>query len=352
MQNIKATGCIIFCLLCFGIQAQNTNPAFSKSRGSKIEKAFYREMDQYPDSVNHEFIEVQVIWPDTLPEWIFQPLASNSEEFSILGISDPGMDSVSGKELALQRAKALASMYLKTHLGFISEHFVKESKSSRNQIAHVYAQFFELKNRPIAFEAEQVLNQHFTKFGETILLVKFSSPQIISDTMIVIGDALQEEKRLGQDSDIRRRISFFYSPKPFTQSQQGFEYLVKSINNKSAITSTFNQNRIESRKTNCHYVTKESSFDIFDSVNLQKKLVPVDTKYGLWNACIQSVLRSVFHNAFQKSSVTASKLSDDYQRQKRNLKKEATSNHFQINLQRFNFINNELLVDLNVTITN
>ncbi len=292
-------------------------------------------------------IKVNIVYPDsTLPEWLFILPASSTDRFLVLGISDPGLDSLKGLENALVRAKAIASMYINSYIGFLVENYSLEYKAD-NSLSDIYGQYFRTISAGNNFDKFNILNRHTTKFEETIILVEFSKPAVSADSIVFVTDALIMEKIINRKIDIRYKLSTSLIFTPPSGYNDLVSYSITGINNNQSAESVFNDTIIELPDTRLKYKAN-ADYQINTTTISKKRYFKADLQYGLWNAYLQSILRSIYNKTFWNSVTRHGKLSDDFYTVIRQLKKETAENNFSIVIRGLQISENHLLVDLDV----
>ncbi len=336
----------IICLYSFTLIAQNTK-SFTEEDYKRIVNIYDQEISNLDTDKLAQINKVVVIHPDTLPGWIFNYYEKDNNKIKVIGISDPNMDSLSGMRQAIFRAEALASLYNESFIGFIADNFKKETGRNKEKIAHVYGQFFNTISCAPYYDKIKLLNTHRTKFDETIVHAEIYTDSPSSDSVITISEALLEEKKIGSSVDIRFRISLSLTLDADNKQQDIFKYTVRGINKHSSIDSYFDNATVQYPKTNCRYHLNES-IEISDSVIMANKMVKVPANHGLWNAYMQSVLRTIYHEVFRRSSVETSKVSDEYSSRLQHIKRELTRNQFRILINKIHFTDNHLIVEIDL----
>lgn len=338
---------IIGLLLLFIVCSCN---CFAQADESHTEAKYNDFVDRYmdeivdPDSVqSDDQKEVVVIWPDTLPDWIFEPVDNNV----IIGISDPGLDSTRGFAQALHRAGLIASMFEESHIGFIADNYKKETGTSLNKIIEVYGRFHKTLSQSLHFDDYEILDYHITKFSETIIRIRPDRTSPYSDSIILITESLLEEKASGDAADIRFKTVLTSGLLHQDEFIPVMEYEVKGINKHASIYSIFYRDSIEYPETRCKYYYENNEL-FTDSALHARKLVPINLDYGIWNAYVQSLLRKIYHDVFRKAEVNVSKLSDDFNANRQHLKRELTREKFRIEINKVILKNRHLIVDLEI----
>ncbi len=324
---------------------------FSQNEKNRQTEAKYFDfVDEYnnyiseTDTIDQEDLkEVVVVWPDTLPGWFFSPLNGNM----IIGISDPGLDSLQGFRQALHRANLIASFHYDSHIGFITDNYKKETGREKSKIIEIFGQFFKTISKSPHISNFDIVEYHITKFGETVVLINPDTTKPITDSTVLITESLLEEKISGEAADIRFKYMLTSGIITGEDYLDVMQYSVKGINRHSSISSVFHRDSIQYPETRCKYYYKSEEM-ITDSAMQARKLVPIYLDYGLWNAYMQSLLRKVYHEVFRAAEVKVSKLSDDYNNRREHLKRELTRDTFRIGIKKIHLKNRQLIVDLEI----
>ncbi len=108
--------------------------------------------------------------PETLPHWLADISESNADVQYVLGVSDPGMDSIAGKRMAMQRAMLIYLLSNELQLSNMRDLF---SRDEGTQFSQTFIEYSEIAvdYQPKAFVPE-IVNSHITQFGETIVKIR------------------------------------------------------------------------------------------------------------------------------------------------------------------------------------
>jgi hypothetical protein len=172
-----------------------------------IEQAFDEEFneEETTDEQNtpqNRFIYAQ---PYQMPAWVFD--ATDSGQQIMLGVSDPGLDSLTGLYQAQLRAIALYSLTINASLGNLSELFGKDDVV---KLKSVHESLVASKSS-IAFPHFCLLNQGRSTFDETFVVLKFdqqeSCKKQLKDSLICLLDIYTQEFEHGDWQDLNKNFT-------------------------------------------------------------------------------------------------------------------------------------------------
>lgn len=337
----------LFCtwILTLSVDAQQNRFIKVDHDYEKFANRLENEIEAFKQRHGGEQAQAKVISPDILPPWLLEPLVTENSGLHFIGISDPGMDSISAYQQALLRANIMAALTHKSSIGFIADNFNKENTGRFESISGLFVRFFQIINK-VPFDATpDVVQKDTTGFGETILLINGPEQKEISDSLTVVIEGMLQEKASGERMDISYKFSISSGIDTDNGLMSNMMFEVTGINRNAVLKSVFEGKPTSFPKSKCFYKT-DKSISTAELNSNSGTIVPVTTEFGLWNAYSQSVIRKVLHDVFRHSSVKTSKLSDDYNHKQQNLNRELAREYFEARIQQVYFEDNLLAVDL------
>ncbi len=126
-------------------------------------------------------IERLSYYPDSLPSWFFNPPLSGGDEFFAIGISDPDMTKDSANMQALERAKGMIAFQVDSKIQYFRDIYNIERVSGRyTDQGQKYDTYYKITSTiPFSNPDFTVVDSHFTRFNEQVLLVKYLLPRIV-----------------------------------------------------------------------------------------------------------------------------------------------------------------------------
>jgi hypothetical protein len=290
---------------------------------------------------------IKILHPSSLPGWLYQFPASGIGISYALGISDPGMDTSVGFQLAVLRAKAVFAILHQSRVTSIIDNFSNEESQSRtDDFITKYENLYNIESSFIVGNTQfEIINRHFTSFGEAIVLMKFTEKpdeEAIADTIRVLATAYQVERQKQNtfESEDRYEISLNLLSLVNNTGQDGFHYLFKSVNNLVEIESSFGSGKHNFPYTVFRYTDNtDSSAPVPEHLNFQK------LNYGLWKSYFQLVIQKIALLSHPLSG-NLKQVGDEYTSRNQNLSREITEALPSFIIKRICIRDNCLAMDL------
>ncbi|SDC10148.1 hypothetical protein [Williamwhitmania taraxaci] len=148
---------------------------------SQEAKLLYEIMRQKNNEVlSPHFTHIKRIsyYPDTIPSWFFNPPLSSSDEYFAVGVSDPDMTRDSAMVQAIERAKGMIALQFDSKIQYFRDIYNIERVSGKYTLqGQKYDTYYKISsNIPFYVPSLAVLDSHFTRYNEQIVLVKYSLP--------------------------------------------------------------------------------------------------------------------------------------------------------------------------------
>lgn len=303
------------------------------------EFVFNYELNKYGERNSRHLYD---ILPEKLPSWFREfPVLPASH---IIGISDPGMDSVTGYEQALLRGKSLFLLLRNSSFQNITDDYTNYTGEKE---VDGYATKFHDYTKISSIDTSIIYNfsvvgQHITKYGETVLLIKanpdMKSPGKIKST----AEYMQIFVETGSGID---KIEFINISTVETSNDDDsvanqLSYQYKFVNQSFEILSAFNELNIDLPLRSYNYYPSDNLE--FDTTQLSYH---AHLKKGLWNSYISRFIIEM--TSVGKNSPTLIKNTDDfYTKKNEGLIRTILSDTLTFNINYVRIKNNHLLVDL------
>jgi len=315
-------------------------------RGQNInfEKIFEKETNGSTVIESNKFknITSPSFYPDTLPAWFFSPPQSTMSSIYAVGISDPDMEPAKAKEMAIHRAKAIAVLCVNARMQYYRDVYTSEKESGRySDYRQRFDTYFKISSlSKINEESYAVVDSHFTRYNESLILIKYTPNQlktIEGKTLSVIGTVLFIEAQVEDAFDSQAEyelLSAFRQPENEIQSAH---FLYREKGNKFL--------------SNSEYLNSVVDFPVYiykyASPNWNKNTQPLVSYNGLWSKFTRELLR----NLTMKTEQTKTKiktLGEKYNPSMSNLSREIVSYKAQLKLNGIVFERDSMKLNLSV----
>lgn len=151
---------ILFAILTYGqIDREYFDQVFEEELGDT----------KYTERKNHSSIYVRT-GEQSIPLWFVNPPVSEGNEVYAIGISDPGMDSITGQNLALERAQILANILYNGTTQLLCDFFLNEVNSSMDV---VFEHFSRINAKIPNTGNYEIIHSIRNEFDETLVLIKY-----------------------------------------------------------------------------------------------------------------------------------------------------------------------------------
>lgn len=305
---------IVFIGLLFSIVT--TNNAFGQQ-----EKLLYEISRQAPPkSYNVRFQNIQHLsyYPDTLPNWFFNPPLSGGDDFYAIGISDPDMTPDSAMAQALQRAKGIIAIEVDTKVQYFRDIYNVETVEGKYVTdGQKYDTYYKISSSiPFVDSALAVLDSHFTRFNEEMVLVHYSLPSKYSqpDELEAKATVVNLEFTVNDVSELQEEYTvYFFQDCADTErnTETSFNYRLRD----------WRFNYLSKIKSKVHdypsYSYKYCGLNQYDSS-------VVFTSYpGLWAGYIRGWMQEITYHAEQGKKFVRS-IGDSYNPESENIIRETS----------------------------
>ena len=269
-----------------------------------------------------------------VPAWLIQPLASLPAHLQVIGISDPGLDSSLARTQALYRALLLASLMNGSSMNNLIDLYSQDYNIPSPQFSGQYFDYFEFTSVVNCEISDvSVLKEHFTGFGECIVLVDYrvissTSPEYIFKTVGMIN----EFEKDGIYECNSRIESGGQSEKSYQKDD--FKYICRSVNDLVEVESYYQDKLLP-------VFTSKLKYRVQDTVNFTPTSSGVKTDHGLWNALLISIIKSLTLEIRSQSAQVKS-ATDHYPGKTQALNREAVTGILSFHLDRIYLHDNSL----------
>jgi len=313
-----------------------TNVTFGQNQ-TDFEKIFLKETEGKTNSYeleNFKNITRISFYPDTLPQWFYNPPISNSNEIYAIGISDPDLTLDEATNQALFRAKTMAILFNKSKFQYFKDIYTTEqSDGSSQQYRQRYDTYFKISalanHNSNCFN---IIDQHFTRYNEAVVLIRFQPNTVdvttstSNEQFSAVGTVIFIEAQIDEAFEPQAEYELISALKmpgdqlltsQFTFISKGNEFLCKS---------EFIGNRIDFP----HYPYK------YTSATWPQDSQPILTYTGLWSIITQKLLKQLMQG-IENSSVKTRSVGQQYNPEISNLTREVAIKNAKIILNGIEF---------------
>ncbi|MFO8234465.1 MAG: hypothetical protein R6U04_03530 [Bacteroidales bacterium] len=315
------------------------------SNKNAFEKILEQETTSLEDELNDWFLYFLI--PEKLPDWFFKPYLYASSEDYMIGISDPGMDSVEALQSAVMRAKSLYCLSEETIVETVSDNFVINREEGQPVLASQLMDFTRMTASKIYNDENFVINKKiFTKYGECIVLLSYEGKQISrqTDTLSVsaeLMDLVRENTYSIKNTILSKMNSYLHRSSPDAKDGKlGMSYMFRGKRSGVDLVSVFNNDTLYLPIRPYRYLP------ITDQLTGEEEKMTSDdftfpVNKGLWNAYVNLVLKKLnFHNNYLKSKVKRS--FDNYSSSNQEVVRTVSRNSFSFRIQKIKLYNQRL----------
>lgn len=260
---------------------------FAQLDKENFEKIFDKEFDEskYTHRENHssKYLHSAI---QEIPAWFLNPPLSSDNQIIALGISDPGMDSITGWNQALIRAQIMANIFRKNTTQLLCDFFLNE-KDNTQQV--VYEHF----SRIVTFMSDsanefEVLESYRNAYDETIILISFTPSMHVDPARL--KTVFMELYRNEVENSIYGKYESVYELLVNDSNKNNSEFLKYQFTEYGPRTSA------EGFFNNEEYVVPIYSL----SYKLTDNQTTIQYAHGLWQGYLKSTINSILAIAKQK----------------------------------------------------
>jgi len=240
----------LFCFLCI-----TSHVLISQNPSARFREIFEKETQgsHEPDYGNFKNTGPLSFFPDTLPDWFFLPPQSTPNVVYAIGISDPDMPEDEALQQAIYRAKILTSMFSRSRVEYIRDIFTSNQEDVYQRgYRQRFDTFFRITARLMADSNQfQVINQHLTRYNESVVLVSYTphlnhSKENVANTDKIISMAklLYIEAQVGDAFEPQSSYEIISTIMGADQRKANASFISTKKGNRELIDSEFLGNKI------------------------------------------------------------------------------------------------------------
>lgn len=336
---------LLLCGLTLFALFNRQNSKLSAQDQTNFNKIFEQETGDKNETIkkNSRFKNIGILsyYPDTLPRWFFS-LPASGEEFYALGISDPDMEHEKAKELALIRAKASALIFSNAKIQYYRDIYTSAVEEGKyTNLRQRFDTYFKISaSSAINDGMFAVVDTHFTRYNEYIVLVKYT-PSLSSENdsinLTAVGTTLLIEASVDDAFEDQAEYELLNLYQPNQGELKKAHYLYREKGSRSLSYSAINNEENEYPVYVYTYASPDwtTARHAFTSYN------------GLWSIYTRQLLNYLTLNS-QQNSIKLKNLGEQYSSELSTLTREIASFTAKLNINGINFDTDTLKLDVQV----
>ncbi|HNQ83076.1 MAG TPA: hypothetical protein PKM34_05485 [Bacteroidales bacterium] len=271
---------------------------------------------------------------NTVPGWLQEPMPASAASFQVIGISDPGLDSVTARRQAIFRALYLGSLMNGCRVRNLVDYYSQEKSAHNSELTGKYADYFEFTSfSPHGVDESTVVHQHLNDNGECLVIIDFPAYSGGNPALAFQTNGMITEFQRNGKYESNSRIDFSLKAGRHDDAD-GFRYLFRSINGLVDMESYSGNEMLPQADARYKYtqtVTTEAPRD--------KQGIKTDR--GLWNALLLAIIKDITVDIRTRSALVKS-TADNYTGNSLALDREAVTGKLSFRLNRI------ILYDINL----
>jgi hypothetical protein len=326
---------ITLLLFPFGLHSQDDigNSAEIDYNYSRYRETFKSELDALETSDTGE-APVISLGISYIPGWMIMPLSVSSSAITVIGISDPGIDTLTARSQAIFRALYLASLMNGSTLNNLVDQFSQDFDVEKPEFSSQYVDYFEFSSQVSCLINEaKVLRENFTDFGECVVMVEFPVNPVPNPSLTFKTVGMITEFEKDGIYECHTRIEF--DGQSLSNPGYGnFKYISRSVNDLVEVESYCRDKLLP-------VLTAKLKYREQDSLNHSPSAICVRTDRGLWNALLTAVIKAVTLEIRTQPTLFKS-ASDNYTGTSRTLNREAITGNLTFSMDQVLINDNKL----------
>ncbi|MDP3451610.1 MAG: hypothetical protein Q8R90_01535 [Bacteroidales bacterium] len=287
-----------------------------------------------------EYMQIPTTVKSLLPKEFCSPLSGDNA--LVIGVSDPGRDSVTGRREALLRAYIVASLRERVKVSMVSDYFTSAGAKSSLVVSR-YEEMYYIESELSREVSLRPLSSYTLSSGETILfaeVIRGNNSKESAKSIYRFECSLYHiENTLERGQHVYKTKYRFYPQKGGLKMQDREDFEVYSINNLwYTVSGEFNGEVSARENSKYFYATQRSSQEqvaandgavgaaIDGAVGAAPDgAIGVSTVEGLWPAYVSALLWQIA-GVLDYGNPTVSQVTDSHKNRIRNLSRSAECN--------------------------
>ncbi len=311
---------------------------FAQTGKADFEKVFEKETGDKENVARKNFKNVKRFsyYPDTLPSWFFAPPQGLKSEMFAVGISDPDQDSTTAMKQAFHRAKALAILFGKSKMQYFRDVYTSEQQAGKyTDYRQRFDTYFKVSSMAVVNDdCFTLINSHFTRYNEAVVLVKYTPAKKGSKQVVVQGNALFIEAQVEDAFEV--------------QAEYEIQTAINDIGGKPETTFFLFRQKGNKTYSESRFLNAYLQFPVFVykyvSPNYPSGSLPLICYSGLWSRYSSELMQSLILTT-ETNRKTVKNLGQQYNPENANLSREVAQAISTIYINGIEFENDSLRVN-------
>jgi hypothetical protein len=284
VMKVFCTSWTILALLLIPVMGQAQSQSAYRNLDEDY-RQYLKIMEEETSIVHSDLLDLYYRIPEQLPVWFFNPGQYTRNNNYFIGISEPGMDSLSALKLAGLRARALAALSQKAQINHVTDHYqrIREDDDYFDHGSR-FMDYSEIGARQTHAKGSWIVEKtYYTRYGEGIALVSLENSGG-EDTLSVRGEFMQltREDEVFMEQALLCRLNIRETPRDSSSTMKNdSRYLHQALGEDFRIRSVFNTDTLVFPYHPYRYVPAGNP----DSRD-EETAITFSLNNGLWNGFI------------------------------------------------------------------
>lgn len=284
--------------------------------------------------------------PETLPHWLSDIAGSHAGVQYVLGISDPGMDSIAGKRMAMQRAMLMYLLSNELQLINMRDLFSRDDGAQFSQTFIEYSEITaDARRKSIIHE---VVNTHITQYGETIVMLRIPGADPLTmhppvPLYRVIATLYTQFKRHGKKMHIdeKMHLAMFFDDEDDRVQLDHHYVKISQLTNTRTYENDILISDMPALRLRYNDLPAMDSF--VHEIHENSNDTGISMHNGLWHALLSGYIR-VLADGCQEGSIHFSNVSDSFNQLNLSLSREFAGCKRQAGTPALRIVDNNLFL--------
>lgn len=330
-------------------------PQHTEPQRNKVEQAYESFKQEFGEEFGEEFSEVEnndttmVISfkkAVTLPGWIFSDNPDQQKTYTVIAMSDPGMDSARALEQARIRALAMMVLESRSSIQNISDNYYLDRSGERT-----LGKFNSFTNISAAavLDSEHLreISVEYTSNNEAILMASLPADAINSpeacDTIRCSLELFQSETGETNNASLISRLVFNIDFKGCDSVQKHAHWQLNESPGSLEVTSELNGNRLQIPRAKYKYISARLN-DSIQQIQESDQAFAFELKYGLWHGYIRGIASQLEH--LDVFNLQVKNMDDDFYRLYQDLTRVISSHDVSFRITSISVNENRILLNI------
>lgn len=337
-------------LLTFDLWSQHTDP-----HRNKVEQAYESFKQEFREEFGGEFLEVEngdtttlISFKKavTLPGWMFSKNPDHQKTYTVIAMSDPGLDSALALEQARIRALALIVLENRSSIQNISDNYYLDRSGERT-----LGKFNSFTNIAAAavLNSDQfrVVSVEYTSNNEAILMASLPADAINNpeacDTIRCSLELFQSETGKTNKASLVSRLIFNIDYTGCDSVQKHAHWQLNESSGSLEVISELNKNQLQIPRAKYKYIS-DRLVDSLQQIQEPDQPIAFELKYGLWYGYIRGIASQLEH--LDVFNLQVKNMDDDFYRLYQDLTRVISSQDLSFRITSISVSENRILLNI------